>query len=66
MSDAPTVVRKKSGYPSKEDALSPTTKLSLAKIARRLCGTFPGLAPYISEAYLAGVIYEFQCSMEVQ
>ena len=57
--------RKKDGYPSEELALSATSVLSFSRISRVLREVTPGECSYLTEFYLAKLIFDFRYFMEV-
>jgi SWI/SNF related-matrix-associated actin-dependent regulator of chromatin subfamily C len=60
--------RKKNGYPSESEDrnINAVSVFSFSKICRALCDSYPGLAPYITEPYLAKLTHNFQYFMEEQ
>ena len=58
--------RKKTGVPLEEDAMSPIAVMRYSPLCRALCDAHPGLAPYISESYLARLVFDFQVRFEVR
>jgi hypothetical protein len=58
--------RKKTGVPLAEDAMSPVAVIRYSPLCRTLSEAHPGLSPYISESYLARLVYDFQVRLEVR